>query len=231
MLAWFAREKENILTSQPCLHTLMQTLLLARKVTRDDRKYVCVQSLVQVRPLPLWPSFFGEFLPLRTLTKEIFVFLWIFKLGTVRIDKVLLLRRKRWILAMNDDPDIKTHKSFANEHLFDVWFLFQILNTHSLWFWTTNDPPWSAYYSGKGFSANNPLNERIFNEIVTMIAQKRTRKCTPKCRHFQCLRENNKGFEEPEILHHHHKFSTMHPTVLKTVAIVLYAEAIKFFKR
>ena len=46
-----------------------------RKVTRDDRKYVCVQSLVQMKPLPLWPSFFGEFLPLKTLPKEIFVFL------------------------------------------------------------------------------------------------------------------------------------------------------------
>ena len=154
-----------------------------------------------MKPLPLWPSFFGEFLPLRTLPKRILVFLWIFKLGTVRIDKVLLLRRKRWI------PDIKGHKSFANEHSFDVWFLFQIWNTHSFWFWTTNDPPWSAYYSGKGISANNPFNERIFNEIATMIARKRTRKCTRQCKHFWSLRENNK------------------------VTIVLYAEAIKFFTR
>ena len=163
-----------------------------------------------MKPLPLLPSFLAEFLPLRTLPKEIYLYFWIFKLGTVRIDKVLLLRRKRWILAMNDDPDIKGHKSFANEHSFDVWFLFQIWNTHSFWFWTTNDPPWSAYYSGKGISANNPFNERIFNEIATMIAQKRTRKCTRKCRHFRCLRENNNGFEEPtsklfsspQILHH-----------------------------
>ena len=29
MLVWWAREKQNILTSQPCLHTLMQTLLTA----------------------------------------------------------------------------------------------------------------------------------------------------------------------------------------------------------
>ena len=42
-----------------------------------------------------------------------------------------------------------------------------------------------------------PLNERIFNEIATMIAQKRTGKCTRKCRQFQCLRDNNNGFEEP----------------------------------
>ena len=119
-----------------------------RKVTRNDRKYVCVQSLLQMKPLSLWPSFFGEFSPLKTLPKEIYLSFWIFKLGTARIDKVLLLRRQRWILAMNDDPDIKTHKSFANEHSFDVWFLFQIWNTHSFWFWTTNDPPWSAYYSG-----------------------------------------------------------------------------------
>ena len=174
------------------------------------QEYVCVQSLVQMKPLPLLPSFLAEFLPLRTLPKEIYLYFWIFKLGTVRIDKVLLLRRQRWILAMNDDPDIKAHKSFANEHSFDVWFLFQIWNSHSFWFWTTNDPPWSAYYSGKGISTNNPLNERIFNEIATMIAQKRTRKCTRKCRHFRCLRENNNGFEEPtsklfsspQILHH-----------------------------
>ena len=46
-----------------------------RKVTRDDRKYVCVQSLLQMKPLSLWPSFFGEFSPLKTLPKEIFVFL------------------------------------------------------------------------------------------------------------------------------------------------------------
>ena len=168
-----------------------------RKVTRDDRKYVCVQSLLQMKPLSLWPSFFGNCHLSRLYPKK-FLFFWIFKLGTVRIDKVLLWRRKRWILAMNDDPDIKEHKSFANEHLFDVWFLFQIWNSHWFWFWTTNDPPWSAYYSGKGISANNPFNERIFNKIATMIAQKRTRKCTRKCKHFRCLRENNNGFEEPD---------------------------------
>ena len=78
--------------------------------------------------------------------------------------------------------------SSANEHSFDVWFLFQIWNTHSLWFWKTNDPPWSAYYSGYGISGTNPLNERIFNEIATMIVQKRTRKCTRKYRDFWCLR-------------------------------------------
>ena len=188
-----------------------------------------------MKPPPLLPSFFAECLPLRK-KKKIFLSFWIIKLGTVRIDKVLLWRRKRWILAMNDDPDIKTHKSFANEHSFDVWFLFQIWNTHSFWFWTTNDPPWSAYYSGKGISANNPFNERIFNEIATMIAQKRTRKCTRKCRHFRCLRENNKRFEEPDGHNKYNLFITTNSTpctqhVLKTVAIVLYAEAIKFFKR
>ena len=45
-----------------------------RKVTRDDRKYVCVQSLLQMKPLSLWPSFFGGFSPLRTLPKEILCF-------------------------------------------------------------------------------------------------------------------------------------------------------------
>ena len=32
--AWLAREKQNILTSQPCLHTLMQTLLSANQSAR-----------------------------------------------------------------------------------------------------------------------------------------------------------------------------------------------------
>ena len=62
----------------------------------------------------------------------------------------------------------------------------------------------------RGISGNNPFNQRICNEIATMIAQKGTRKCTQKCRHFRCLRENNNGFEEPtselfsspQILHH-----------------------------
>ena len=31
MLVWWAREKQNILTSPPCLHTLMQTLLTANQ--------------------------------------------------------------------------------------------------------------------------------------------------------------------------------------------------------
>ena len=31
VLAWLAREKQKILTPQPCLHTLMQTLLLANQ--------------------------------------------------------------------------------------------------------------------------------------------------------------------------------------------------------
>ena len=34
MLAWLTREKQNILTSQPCLHTLMQTLLSANQSAR-----------------------------------------------------------------------------------------------------------------------------------------------------------------------------------------------------
>ena len=36
VLAWLAREKENILTSQPCLHTLdlMQTRLSANQSAR-----------------------------------------------------------------------------------------------------------------------------------------------------------------------------------------------------
>ena len=34
VLAWLAREKQNILTSQPCLHTLMQTLLSANQSAR-----------------------------------------------------------------------------------------------------------------------------------------------------------------------------------------------------
>ena len=34
VLAWSAREKQNILTSQPCLHILMQTLLSANQSTR-----------------------------------------------------------------------------------------------------------------------------------------------------------------------------------------------------
>ena len=33
-LAWLAREKQNILTPQPCLHTRMQTLLSANKSAR-----------------------------------------------------------------------------------------------------------------------------------------------------------------------------------------------------
>ena len=31
VLEWLAREKQNILTSQPCLHTLMQTRLSANQ--------------------------------------------------------------------------------------------------------------------------------------------------------------------------------------------------------
>ena len=34
VLAWLAREKQNILTPQPCLHVLMQTLLLTNKNAR-----------------------------------------------------------------------------------------------------------------------------------------------------------------------------------------------------
>ena len=34
VLAWLAREKQNILTPQPCLHTLMQTLLSANQSAR-----------------------------------------------------------------------------------------------------------------------------------------------------------------------------------------------------
>ena len=34
VLAWLAREKQNILTSQPCLHTLMQTRLSANQSVR-----------------------------------------------------------------------------------------------------------------------------------------------------------------------------------------------------
>ena len=34
VLTWLAREKQNILTSQLCLHTLMQTRLLANQSTR-----------------------------------------------------------------------------------------------------------------------------------------------------------------------------------------------------
>ena len=34
MLVWLAREKQKILTSQPYLHTLMQTLLSANQSTR-----------------------------------------------------------------------------------------------------------------------------------------------------------------------------------------------------
>ena len=100
--------------------------LLHRKVTRDDRKYVAVESLLQMKPLPLCPCFSGEFLPLRTLPKEMFVFFWIFKLGTVRIDKVLILPRKRWIPAMNIDPDIKAHKSFCKWTF--LWCLIPVSN-------------------------------------------------------------------------------------------------------
>ena len=32
--AWLAREKQNILMSQPCLHTLLQTLLSANQSAR-----------------------------------------------------------------------------------------------------------------------------------------------------------------------------------------------------
>ena len=39
-----------------------------------------------------------------------------------------------------------------------------------------------------GSVVETPLNERIFNEIATMIVQKRTRKCTRKYRDFWCLR-------------------------------------------
>ena len=31
LIAWLAREKQNILTPQPCLHTLMQTRLSANQ--------------------------------------------------------------------------------------------------------------------------------------------------------------------------------------------------------
>ena len=34
VLAWLAREKANNLTPQPCLHTLMQTLLSANQSAR-----------------------------------------------------------------------------------------------------------------------------------------------------------------------------------------------------
>ena len=34
VLAWLAREKQNNLTPQPCLHTHMQTLLSANKSAR-----------------------------------------------------------------------------------------------------------------------------------------------------------------------------------------------------
>ena len=34
MLAWLAREKQNILTSQPSLHTVMQTRLSANQSAR-----------------------------------------------------------------------------------------------------------------------------------------------------------------------------------------------------
>ena len=34
VLAWLAREKQNILTPQPCLRTLMQTLLSANQSAR-----------------------------------------------------------------------------------------------------------------------------------------------------------------------------------------------------
>ena len=34
VLSWLAREKQNNLTSQPCLHTLMQTLLSANQSAR-----------------------------------------------------------------------------------------------------------------------------------------------------------------------------------------------------
>ena len=63
---------------------------------------------------------------------------------------------------MNNDPDIKAHKSFANEHSFGVWFLFQIWNAHSLWFWTTN-PPWSGIIQVRSSVVPTPLfNGRIF---------------------------------------------------------------------
>ena len=34
VLAWLAREKQNILTPQPCLHALMQTRLSANQSAR-----------------------------------------------------------------------------------------------------------------------------------------------------------------------------------------------------
>ena len=34
LFAWLAREKQNILTLQPCLHTLMKTLLSANQSAR-----------------------------------------------------------------------------------------------------------------------------------------------------------------------------------------------------
>ena len=188
--------------------------------------------------LSLFGRLFSEdFHPLGLYQKEFLCFCEFLSWALLGLIRFYFCAEKRWIPAMNYDPDIKAHKSFANEHSFDVWFLFQIWNTHSFWFWTTNDPPWSAYYSGKGISTNNPLNERIFNEIATMIAQKRTRKCTRKCRHFRCLRENNKRFEEPDGHNKYNLFITTNSTpctqhvLTRTVAKVLYAEAFKFFKR
>ena len=34
LLAWLAREKQNLLMPQPCLHTLIQTLLSANQRSR-----------------------------------------------------------------------------------------------------------------------------------------------------------------------------------------------------
>ena len=34
LLSWLAREKQNIFTSQPCLHTLTQTILSANQSAR-----------------------------------------------------------------------------------------------------------------------------------------------------------------------------------------------------
>ena len=86
---------------------------------------------------------------------------------------------------MNNNPDNKAHKSFANEHSFDSCFKYETLIHFDFGRRMTHRDRRIIYY---GISGTNPLNERIFNEIATMIVQKRTRKCTRKYRHFRCLR-------------------------------------------
>ena len=51
------KPKERASAWQANVFPVVALLRYPRKVTRDDRKYVCVQSLVQMKPLPLWPSF------------------------------------------------------------------------------------------------------------------------------------------------------------------------------